>query len=52
MTAKVLIVEDEPLFLTLAAELVEEAGMEPVTASNADDAIVLLEQDSKTTAEC
>lgn len=45
MTAKVLIVEDEPLLLMLAAELVEEAGMEPVTASNADNAIVLLEQD-------
>ncbi|WP_199925347.1 hypothetical protein [Neorhizobium sp. SOG26] len=46
MTAKVLVVEDEPLLLMFAAELVEEAGLEPVAARNADDAIKRLERDS------
>lgn len=45
MAAKVLIVEDEPLLLMLASEVVEDAGLQPVTARNADDAIVLLEQE-------
>lgn len=40
----VLIVEDEPLLLMLAAELVEEAGLNPLTAGDADQAVALLEQ--------
>ena len=40
-----MIVEDEPLLLMLAAELVEEAGLDSLTARNADEAILLLEQD-------
>lgn len=40
----VLIVEDEPLLRIMAAEMVEEAGFEPVEAADAAEAIGLLEQ--------
>lgn len=45
MLKKVLVVEDEPLLLMLAAELVEDAGFEAVEATNADDALRLLESE-------
>ncbi|MCX8255064.1 hypothetical protein RHAL1_02981 [Beijerinckiaceae bacterium RH AL1] len=38
----VLVVEDEPLLLMLAADIVEDAGFEAVTAPNADKAIEVL----------
>jgi hypothetical protein len=39
----VLAVEDEPLILTLAVDMILDAGFEPVCASNADEAISILE---------
>ena len=39
----VLVVEDEPLLLMLAADIVEDAGFEVVTATNADAAIKVLQ---------
>ena len=42
--AIVLVVEDDPLLRLAATELVEEAGLEPLEAANADDAIRILEQ--------
>jgi CheY-like chemotaxis protein len=39
----VLVVEDEPLLLMMAAEIVEEAGFEAIPAHNADEAILILE---------
>ena len=39
----VLVVEDEPLLLMLAGEIVEDAGFEPILAHNADEAILILE---------
>ncbi len=41
---KVLVVEDEPILLMLASDIVEEAGCEPILAHNADEAIRILEQ--------
>ena len=41
-TATVLIVEDEPLLLMMAIDMVEEAGFDVVTASSADDAVRIL----------
>ena len=38
----VLVVEDEPLLLMLATDIVEDAGFEVVTATNADAAIKIL----------
>jgi two-component system, response regulator PdtaR len=38
----VLVVEDEPLLLLMAGDLVEDAGLEPIFASNADDAVRIL----------
>ncbi|WP_313618515.1 response regulator [Agrobacterium sp.] len=38
----VLVVEDEPLLLMAAVDLVEEAGFEALEARNADEAIELL----------
>jgi DNA-binding NtrC family response regulator len=38
----VLVVEDEPLLLMAAVDLVEEAGFEAVEARNADEAIEIL----------
>lgn len=40
----VLVVEDEPLTLMDAVELVNEAGFVAITARNADDAITILER--------
>ena len=39
----VLVVEDEPLLLMMAGEIVEDAGFEPVIAHNADEAMLVLE---------
>jgi CheY-like chemotaxis protein len=39
----VLVVEDEPLLRMMAADLVEEAGFEVVEASDADEAVRILE---------
>ena len=39
----VLVVEDEPLLRMLAVELVREAGFTAIEASDADEAVVLLE---------
>jgi two-component system, response regulator PdtaR len=39
----VLAVEDEPLILMLAIDMIRDAGFEPVWASNADEAIRILE---------
>jgi CheY-like chemotaxis protein len=39
----VLVVEDEPILLLMAIDLVEEAGFEAVGARNADEAILVLE---------
>ncbi len=41
--AKVLIVEDEPLIMMMTVDVVEDGGFEALEASNADDAILLLE---------
>lgn len=40
---KILIVEDEPLVRMVAVDLVEEAGFEAIEASDADEAILFLE---------
>jgi two-component system, response regulator PdtaR len=39
----VLVVEDEPLLLLMAGDMVEDAGLKPVFAENADEAIRILE---------
>ena len=39
----VLIVEDEPLLLMNAVDMIEDAGFQTLTAGNADEAIKLLE---------
>jgi CheY-like chemotaxis protein len=41
--AVILVVEDEPLLLLNAVDLVEEAGFEAVQATNADAAVLILE---------
>ena len=43
MKNKVLVVEDEPLLLMMAAEVGEDAGFEALEAGNADEALSLLE---------
>lgn len=40
---KVLVVEDEPLLLMTAIDIVESAGFEAIAARNADEAIRILE---------
>jgi CheY-like chemotaxis protein len=45
-SAAVLIVEDEPLVRLCAVSMVEEAGFEVVEATNADEAIRILESRS------
>ena len=40
---KVLVVEDEPLLLMTAIDIVESAGFEAIAARNADEAVRLLE---------
>ncbi len=42
----VLIVEDEPLLLVMASDMIEDAGFDVVTAANADDALLTLRQRS------
>ena len=39
----VLVVEDEPLLLLMAGGVVEDAGLEPVYARDADEAVRILE---------
>jgi CheY-like chemotaxis protein len=39
----VLIVEDEPILRMMAVDIVEDAGLEALTASDADEAILILE---------
>ena len=39
---KVLVVEDEPILLLFATDVVEEAGYEAICAANADEAIRIL----------
>lgn len=39
----VLIVEDSPLLLLMAIDLVEDAGFHAISATNADEAITILE---------
>jgi CheY-like chemotaxis protein len=39
----VLAVEDEPLILMMAVDMIADAGFEPIWAANADEAIVILE---------
>ena len=39
----VLAVEDEPFILMLAVDMIRDAGFEPLWASNADDAVRILE---------
>lgn len=39
----VLVVEDEPLLMMMAVDLVEEAGFEAVEATNASEAVQILE---------
>jgi two-component system, response regulator PdtaR len=39
----VLVVEDEPLLLMMAGDIVEDADLEPILAHNADEAILVLE---------
>lgn len=39
----VLVVEDEPLLLLMAGTVVEDAGLLPVYAQNADEAVAILE---------
>jgi DNA-binding NtrC family response regulator len=46
---RVLVVDDEPLVRFVAANALREAGYEVVEASNADDAMVMLNQDNFTT---
>jgi CheY-like chemotaxis protein len=43
MPVKVLVVEDEPLVRMLAVELIEDAGFEALEACNADEAILILD---------
>lgn len=43
----VLIVEDEPLLRLSAAAMIEEAGFDTLEAGSADEAIALLEADSR-----
>ena len=44
--AVVLVVEDEPLLRLMALDLVEQAGLIAIEATNADDAILILERRS------
>jgi two-component system, response regulator PdtaR len=39
----VLVVEDEPLLLMMAVDVVEAVGLEAIEATNADDAVLILE---------
>lgn len=46
----VLVVEDEPLLLLMAGDVVEQAGFRPLFAHNADEAIAVLERYSDVAA--
>ncbi len=39
----VLVVEDEPMLMLMAGTMVEDAGLKPLYAKNADDAVAILE---------
>ncbi|QIO75667.1 response regulator [Rhizobium leguminosarum] len=39
----VLVVEDEPLLMMMAVDVVEAVGLEALEATNADDAVLILE---------
>jgi CheY-like chemotaxis protein len=41
--AAILVVEDDPLLLAVAVDIVQEAGFEPLAATSADEALSLLE---------
>tara|TARA_R110002020_G_scaffold170523_4_gene360286 strand:- start:4835 stop:5188 length:354 start_codon:yes stop_codon:yes gene_type:complete len=41
---KILVVEDEPLLLILACDIVQELGFDFLGANNADDAVKILEE--------
>lgn len=43
-TPVVLVVEDEPILLMMAVDLVEDAGFEAIEARNADEALRILEE--------
>jgi CheY-like chemotaxis protein len=51
-TKVVLVVEDEPLLLMMAGEIVEDAGLEAILAHNADEAISLSSSPGMTSASC
>ena len=40
----VLVVEDEPLLLIMATDMIEDAGFSVVSATNADEALTILEK--------
>ena len=40
----VLVVEDEPLLLIMATDMIEDAGFSVVSATNADDALTILSE--------
>ncbi|MBB3298857.1 response regulator [Rhizobium anhuiense] len=42
----VLVVEDEPLLMMMAVDVVEAVGLEALEATNADDAVLILERRS------
>ena len=46
-TAKILIVEDEPLVLAMAADIAEGAGFEVCSACGAQEALEILEQNNQ-----
>lgn len=48
-TATILIVEDEPLVLAMAADIAEGAGFEVLSACGAEEALEILEQNSQIT---
>ncbi len=41
-----LVVEDEPLLMMMAVDVVEAVGLEALEATNADDAVLILERRS------
>ena len=45
--AKVLLVEDEPVFRVAMAELLEEAGFDVTVACTGDEAVILLAEDDR-----
>lgn len=43
---RVLVVEDEPILLMSALDMIEDAGFDPIPARSADEAICILEQNN------